>query len=506
MEALKEELKHVREQHFKAVTRKEKLAIKEQDKAIREKIANSLADVANTRNKFEIEEQNKQIEKLKLELVQANNLPETEEIETGTLFETKKEVTYPRKNKIAEINRSIKNCENKITSLQTNTQAELIRDQALKIAQWDIYNQNAQADWFDMDWMFGIQDGFDVVIGNPPYGALSSSVEKEYFKKTYETTKTIKNVQKGSLDTYSLFIELGHKNLKVKGNLIYIVPISITSSESMTATHKLLENTCSLIKISSYSVRPQPVFENAVVNTSILFFLKDNKKNKSILCTKMYRKSKDFNLSKLMNNLEFIDVTKTKLIGRYPKISNSIENKILNKLHSYENKIRDLILDDGKPIYYRFAGGRYFKIFTNYPTNSSAERPLYLDDKFCNVIGCILSSNLFFWWYQIYSDNLNLKSYEIEEFPFPLNRLTDEVIVQINSLYEEYLIDIEINSNVRQTKKYSNIDSFKEYKIGKSKYIIDKIDDLISPLYGLSRQEVEFIKNYEIEYRISDDE
>ena len=89
-----------------------------------------------------------------------------------------------------------------------------------------------------------------------------------------DATKTIKNVQKGSLDTYSLFIELGHKNLKVKGNLIYIVPISITSSESMTATHKLLENTCSLIKISSYSVRPQPVFENAVVNTSILFFLK----------------------------------------------------------------------------------------------------------------------------------------------------------------------------------------------------------------------------------------
>ena len=42
-------------------------------------------------------------------------------------------------------------------------------DDAEKIAQWDPYDQNATADWFDPEWMFGIIDGFDVVIGNPPY-------------------------------------------------------------------------------------------------------------------------------------------------------------------------------------------------------------------------------------------------------------------------------------------------------------------------------------------------
>ena len=31
------------------------------------------------------------------------------------------------------------------------------------------YDQNATADWFDSEWMFGITKGFDVVIGNPPY-------------------------------------------------------------------------------------------------------------------------------------------------------------------------------------------------------------------------------------------------------------------------------------------------------------------------------------------------
>ena len=42
-------------------------------------------------------------------------------------------------------------------------------DDAERIAHWDPYDQNATADWFDSEWMFGITEGFDVVIGNPPY-------------------------------------------------------------------------------------------------------------------------------------------------------------------------------------------------------------------------------------------------------------------------------------------------------------------------------------------------
>ncbi len=40
---------------------------------------------------------------------------------------------------------------------------------ARKVADWDPYDQNARADWFDPGWMFGVADGFDVTIGNPPY-------------------------------------------------------------------------------------------------------------------------------------------------------------------------------------------------------------------------------------------------------------------------------------------------------------------------------------------------
>ena len=108
-----------------------------------------------------------------------------------------------------------------------------------------------------------------------------------------------------------------------------------------------------------------------------------------------------------------------------------------------------------------------------------------------------------FWFYQIFSDNLNWKSYEIENFTIP--NLTKENIKYLDTLYCRYLTDIEAKANVRTTSGEStyNVDSFKEYKIVRSKSLIDRIDDYICPLYGLTQEETDFIKNYELEFRLA---
>lgn len=344
--------------------------------------------------------------------------------------------------------------------------------------------------------------GFDIVIGNPPYGAKLSSLDREFIKIKYETAKTIRGVQKASLDTFTLFIEIGHNLTNKGGNLHYIVPISVTSSDSMTGVHRLIEKDCSIIKVSSYAVRPQPVFENAVVNTSILYFKKDGNPCQKIYSTKMYRKNNELNLRYLVENLEFINVFDYKIRGRYPKISLDIERKILSKILSLETNIGNLIKRKGNPVYYRTTGGRYYKVITNYSTGSTKEKAILFDKFIANSIGAILSSNLYFWFYQIFSNNLDLKKYEIEVFGIPTDKLKTNTITILESVYSDYLKDIEKNVNIRQTENYANIDSFKEYKIGKSKHLIDKIDDIIGPLYGLTNEEIKFIKEYEIEFRL----
>ncbi|GIW21742.1 MAG: restriction endonuclease subunit M [Candidatus Sericytochromatia bacterium] len=407
--------------------------------------------------------------------------------------------TFQQKKKCIEKDNQIRN---EIINLLIENKFD--ENEAKKLAKWNPYDPNSSADFFNSEWMFGITDGFDIVIGNPPYGASYSNQEKEYFKSNYQSAKTIKNIQKGSLDTFTLFIEKGFNLLKKNGCLSYIIPLSFTSSDSMVGIHKLLENNCKEIEISSFAVRPQPIFKNAVINTSILIFVKTLTKCEKIFSTKMYRKNKKNSLENLLKKLEFIDVFNYKLKGRYPKISYEIEKQILDKIFSKKNTpIKELISNSptSKKIYYRASGGRYFKVITNFSTGSSTEKYIQFEEKIANLIGAILSSNLYFWFYQIYSDNLSLKMYEIENFRIPLYNLTDYKVQTINSLYENYLNDIQKNSILHEKTNYSGIDSFREYKIGKSKAIIDKIDDFICPLYYMNNKEIEFIKNYEIEFR-----
>ena len=75
-------------------------------------------------------------------------------------------------------------------------------------------------------------------------------------------------------------------------------------------------------------------------------------------------------------------------------------------------------------------------------------------------------------------------------------------------MYDEYLTDIEKNVTVRTSSANSsyNVATFRNYKLSKSKNLIDKLDDVIGKLYGLTDEEIDFIKNFELEIRISTDE
>ena len=316
------------------------------------------------------------------------------------------------------------------------------------------------------------------------------------------TANSIRGLQKGSLDTYTLFIELGYNLLRRDGSFAYIVPISLTSSDSLTGVHRILMGNCDTIHISSYAVRPKPVFENAVVNTSILLFQKTGTPCQHLYSTKMHRRGNEFDLQKLVDNLCFIDVNGYTMTGRIPKIGCEMEKDILTRIFK-NTPIKTFYDDKGAAIYYRTTGGRYFKVVTNYPTGSTKEKPLYFQKQLTNAIGCILSSSLAFWFYQIYSNNLDWKTYEIENFTIP--QLSCENIIYLDKLYSRYLTDIEAKANVRTTSGEStyNVDSFKEYKIVRSKAIIDEIDNYICPLYGLTQEETDFIKNYELEFRLA---
>ncbi|MCL2742989.1 MAG: BREX-1 system adenine-specific DNA-methyltransferase PglX, partial [Planctomycetaceae bacterium] len=356
---------------------------------------------------------------------------------------------------------------------------------------------------FDSRWSFGIES-FDIVIGNPPYGADYPAEHKTHFKEHYQSAKTIKGKQKGSLDTFSLFVENAFNQVKQGGWVSFIVPLAFVTSDSMAGLHRILFDNCESIWVSSYADSPAKIFVNVSTANSIIAFTRTNTKCTNLWTTKINRLQNRDGLKDLLDNLQFENGVRLCLDGRIPKISLPIEKQILEKIFTFKTNIGSLLQEDGKPIYYRTSGGRYYNVITNYSTESTKEKPLYFAERFADTIGALLSSDLFWWYYQVYSNIRDQKSYEIESFPIPVDRLTPDITSRIENTYKRYLHDIEKNVRVHQTAAYSKITSFKEYKIRYSKSIIDEIDDIICPLYGLTDEERDFIKSYEIKFRIDE--
>ncbi|MBL7137343.1 MAG: Eco57I restriction-modification methylase domain-containing protein [Bacteroidales bacterium] len=131
-----------------------------------------------------------------------------------------------------------------------------------QVDDWNPFNDSHASSFFSPGWMFGIKNGFDVVIGNPPYvqmqkdgGKLAKMLEGLGYE-TYERTG----------DVYSIFYEVGFKCLKTEG-----IHTFITSSQWLRAKYgkSLMKFFLSKDPLRLIELGPG-VFENTIVDTIIL--------------------------------------------------------------------------------------------------------------------------------------------------------------------------------------------------------------------------------------------
>ncbi len=164
-------------------------------------------------------------------------------------------------------------------------------EEAKMMAAWNPYDQNGKSPFFDPEWMFGIKDGFDVVIGNPPYIQLQENegrLGNLYEPCGYETFTRMG-------DMYMLFYERGINLLKKKGHLCYITKnqwMTVASGEALRGYFASKTDPLLLLNFSGVKI-----FESATVDTHILLLSKD--KNQGNTCASVLNKSNKEQLNSL---------------------------------------------------------------------------------------------------------------------------------------------------------------------------------------------------------------
>ncbi|RRR74509.1 MAG: hypothetical protein EI684_06890 [Candidatus Viridilinea halotolerans] len=331
--------------------------------------------------------------------------------------------------------------------------------------------------------------GFAVIVGNPPYVEYNK-VKQEYRVVGYQTAAS------GNL--YAFVVERALQLLAKGGRLGMIVPIASVSTAAMQPLQRLYQPYTQWH--SHYAVRPGKLFAGVDMNLTITL-LQQTSTQATVYSTSYQRwfsgkpSDRPFLFTKLVYHpWEGIPNHANPL----PKIGSAIEVNILKKMHAHGKKVKDFTAKDGIPIYYH-SGGRYWR--KALPEKlSSHYKPLFVPEHLRSVILTLLNSQLFYWYWIVHSNCMDVVAREVMELPvFDVHRAD----IQLFEDLEQRLLTAYDTHQTKRTRRGSMINTVEiNIDIGKAKSILDEIDRVLAVHYGLSDEDLDFIVNYDIKYRM----
>lgn len=289
---------------------------------------------------------------LETKFVSANSLIAKKKKPTqGNLFENPE--IEPTKNELAEIRHKHFSAKSASTKHRLREKDQILREKlarllsdddnfapedAKQLASWNPYDQNAVSPFFDPEWMFGVADGFDIVIGNPPYLRIqgirnSNSDFVDYLVANY-------NSATGSFDLYVAFVERALQLISSNGIVNFIMPVKWTNAAFGKGLRDVVSKQKAAKKIINFS-------EYQVFNASTYTGLQWFKPNSD--CLEYYELDRNLEsnieLKSYLENLskDTSSIVNTDKLNKDTWVLASSEvSKLLNKLNEQPLRLEDV--------------------------------------------------------------------------------------------------------------------------------------------------------------------
>ena len=323
---------------------------------------------------------------------------------------------------------------------------------------------------------------FDIVIGNPPY--------VEYNKLPIKPSTGMGNA-------YADVLINSEQVLSPGGVLAFIVPLSLVSTPRMGRVRDYLGNRMPKQFFLNYADRPDCLFVS--VHQKLTIYLGA----KAPSARKVYSSNYHYWYKSERESLfDRTEIFRNKCSFRFgiPKIGNGIESSIFKKVFTDEpgRSLSGNILTEGVPIYLNMRGCFWMKAFTFNP-GSKEYNEYKFDNRKASFIHCLLNSSLFFYFWITISDCWHITSKELNSFR--VADLDQSRIPVFESLSKE------LETELERTKVYIGSKQTEyEYKHKDCKHIIDRIDEALQSIYNLSDDELSYLINFNLKYRMSNGE
>lgn len=352
------------------------------------------------------------------------------------------------------------------------------------------------------------QGGFDVIIGNPPYVVYTEGSGNYTIDRSYKTM-TCANL-------YAYCIERSHYLINGGGRFGMIVPNSCISANKMLPVQRIISDH-KRCWVSNYSWRPSKLFEGA--NMLLAIILNAPSESTVVMATIYHRWYNEYRDS-LFATIHYTNVSDVMIDGSIPKMPSVVASQIINKMYLMaDGHILPEIfgLFSSYRLYYFRAVLYWFKVLDQAPIfkedgvdKATGEmKPIYFDNNnLKNAVIAILSSNTFFLNYVIWSSCQVVNSRDFN-IPIDVNSISKDDFKHLVSIGEKLQDDYQKNSLTKErhySKKGRSFTMLKQYfYIKYSKSTIDEIDKILAQYYNFTDEELDFIINYDIKYRMGNE-
>ena len=344
------------------------------------------------------------------------------------------------------------------------------------------------------------QGGFDVVVGNPPY--VEYRTVKDLYSVRGLTTEKCANL-------YAMMMERSLDMMK-RGRFGMIVPVSGACTDGFAPLRDILTSAGEMV-VSHFNDRPSRLFDG-IEHCRLSVFLLNVGFNAGRVFSTPYNKWQALERGTLFQRLAFIESSEAISSGLLPKLGSFLEPSILRKFHCAPSTGKVTVNKYGQEtIFYTRKLSSFVQILDFIPEiyddagklrKPSELKQVKFDCKlYRDSVLAFLNSTLFYWLVTLFSDCRNLNKREIEIAR--LNLDNKDSIRRLADAAQDLMADIRANSETLTTNYKSGGSLRIQATYPRlSKSIIDQIDRVLAEHYGFTEEELDFIINYDIKYRM----
>ena len=359
--------------------------------------------------------------------------------------------------------------------------------------------------WFVEFYGIMSKGGFDVIIGNPPWREYSAT-KKEYQVRAYKTERC------GNL--YALCVERSVALASERGWFSFIVQLPFLSSSRMDGLRKLLVRNSSRFYYAPFDDRPGKLFDGLQHCRSVIFLaqVQPGRTRCSIHGAK-YQRWVSTAREHLFHQIAFTNVPDiASHRGIFPKLATESQVALVDRLGSRTTRPVSLHIrrmPTSEFVFYQEAMQYWAKATYGLPYYSKNGlegapphgRYLYTDESSpARCIGAIINSSLFYVYFVTYSDCFHLSNTLVLNFPLADSIMEDSRLIRLSRALMNDL-HVKATKKTIDTKIGDSI-TYEEFFAGGSKPIIDEIDRVLAEHYGFTDEDLDFIINYDIKYRV----